>query len=513
MALQQRLDIRQSQALVMTPQLQQAIKLLQLSNMELADYVERELEQNPLLERDDGDRWKDAAPDGVDREDPAPVAETRVRDTVDLATSDHIGAASDAPLDTDFENVYSSSSASEVGELTGSYADGGGEAFGTWSAHSGSFEDGESSFEATLSEKPNLRDHLAEQVMMDILDPLDRMVAFMLVDQLDPAGYFTGDVGEIADDLGCLPERVEAVLGRLQRFDPPGIFARSLKECLALQLREKDRLDPCMQALLDNLPLLAARNLNQLLKVCGVDAEDLSDMVAEIKALNPKPALAFDSEPVQTLVPDITMRANPGGGWVVELNTDTLPKVLVNQRYHAKVMTGAKGKADKDYIAECFQSASWLVKSLHQRANTILKVATEIVRQQDAFFLHGLQFLKPLILRDIAEAIGMHESTVSRVTTNKFIATPRGVFELKYFFTSSIAGADGQAAHSAEAVRYRIKALIDSEKPDDTLSDDKLVEILRGEGIDIARRTVAKYREGMKIPSSVQRRREKALGL
>lgn len=237
------------------------------------------------------------------------------------------------------------------------------------------------------------------------------------------------------------------------------------------------------------------------------------DMVAEIKALNPRPAVAFDHEPVQTVVPDILMRAAPSGGWIVELNTDTLPKVLVNQRYYSRIQTDARSKTDKEYISERFQSASWLVKSLHQRANTILKVATEIVRQQDAFFLHGLQFLRPLILRDIADAIGMHESTVSRVTTNKFIATPRGVFELKYFFTSSIQGADGQAAHSAEAVRFRIKSLIDAEKPNDILSDDKLVEILRAEGIDIARRTVAKYREAMKISSSVQRRREKALGL
>ncbi|WP_114392433.1 RNA polymerase factor sigma-54 [Oleisolibacter albus] len=515
MALQQRLDIRQSQALVMTPQLQQAIKLLQLSNLELADYVERELEQNPLLERDEGDRWKDAVPDGVDRQEPVAPPDGRVRDTVDLATSDRLTPASEAPLDTDFENVYTNASATDPdnGFSDGAFSGGGDEAFGSWSSHSGSFEGDESSLEATLSERPDLRRHLEEQILMDVPDRLDRLVAHTLLEHLDEAGYFLGDIGEIADSLGCLPERVEEVLGRMQRFDPSGIFARSLKECLAIQLRERDRLDPCMQALLDNLPLLAARNLPQLLKVCQVDAEDLADMVSEIKALNPKPALAFDFEPAQTVVPDIHMRPANGGGWIVELNSDSLPKVLLNQRYHARVVAGARSKQEKDYIAERFQSASWLVKSLHQRANTILKVATEIVRQQEAFFLHGLQFLKPLILRDIAEAIGMHESTVSRVTTNKFIATPRGVFELKYFFTSAIQGADGQAAHSAEAVRFRIKALIDAEKPDDTLSDDKLVEILRAEGIDIARRTVAKYREGMKIPSSVQRRREKALGL
>jgi RNA polymerase sigma-54 factor len=296
-------------------------------------------------------------------------------------------------------------------------------------------------------------------------------------------------------------------------MDPSGIFARSLGECLALQLREKNRLDPAMQALLDNLPLLAARNQAALLKVCGVDLEDLTEMVAEVRALNPKPALAFDQEPVQTVVPDILMRIDNAGGWIVELNTDTLPRVLVNQRYYSRLGGSCKTKQDKEYIQEKFQSASWLVKSLHQRATTILKVATEIVRQQDAFFRHGLEFLRPLILRDIAEAIGMHESTVSRVTTNKFMATPRGLYELKYFFTSAIQGADGQAAHSAESVRYRIKALIDAETAEEVLSDDRIVEILRDGGVDIARRTVAKYREAMKIPSSVQRRREKSLGL
>ncbi|WP_089287528.1 MULTISPECIES: RNA polymerase factor sigma-54 [unclassified Azospirillum] len=509
MALQQRLDIRQSQSLVMTPQLQQAIKLLQLSNMELADFVDKELEQNPLLERAEGE-WTDAAPDGVDREEaPAPMPEGRVADTVELATSDRMASDSDAPLDTDFENVYTNSS---VADLDGAGL-GSGEQFGDWSSRSGGFEDDESGFEATLTERPKLRDHLEEQIKMDLPDPMDRLVAYALMDHLDETGYLVADLAEIASTLGCELARVEAVLARLQRCDPAGIFARTLSECLALQLREKNRLDPCMQALLDHLPLLAARNLQQLLKVCGCDAEDLSDMVAEIKALNPKPALSFDFEPVQTVVPDILMRAAPGGGWLVELNTDTLPRVLVNQRYHSRVLAGARNKQEKEYIAEQFQSASWLVKSLHQRATTILKVATEIVRQQDAFFLHGLQFMKPLILRDIAEAIGMHESTVSRVTTNKFLSSPRGVFELKYFFTSAIQGADGQAAHSAEAVRFRIKALIDAEKADDTLSDDKIVEILRADGIDIARRTVAKYREGMKIPSSVQRRREKALGL
>jgi RNA polymerase sigma-54 factor len=297
----------------------------------------------------------------------------------------------------------------------------------------------------------------------------------------------------------------------LRAFDPPGVFARNLRECLAIQLKERDRLDPSMEKLLDNLGLLGKHDFASLKRACGVDEEDLAEMVAEVKALDPKPGLAFDTTVVQAITPDVMMRSDNAGGWIVELNTDTLPRVLVNAHYYARVSRGARTKEEKAYISECFQSASWLVKSLHQRANTILKVASEIVRQQDAFFAHGVQFLKPLVLRDIAAAISMHESTVSRVTTNKYIATPRGVYELKYFFTSAIPNASGGASHSAEAVRFRIRMLIDAETVDGVLSDDRIVEILLAEGVEIARRTVAKYREAMKIPSSVQRRREKML--
>ncbi|HYD31750.1 MAG TPA: RNA polymerase factor sigma-54 [Azospirillaceae bacterium] len=523
MALSQRLDLRQAQTLVMTPQLQQAIKLLQLSNLELSEYIEREIEQNPLLERDDGDRANigsemdfagepslDSVLGGNGPGDDTPPADLspRTRDTVDLTTSDTMAGGSDAPLDTDYENVWTNSSATDLA------SDGIGDSpyWEARGAHAG-FDGDDPNLEQTLSETPNLREHLIGQFNVDLPDPRDRLIAFALLDLLDEAGWLAADLTALAEQLGCPPADVERVLALLQRLDPPGIFARSLSECLAIQLREKNRLDPAMQALLDNLGLLAARNLPALIKVCGVDAEDISDMVGEIKKLNPKPALAFEHHITQLVTPDILMRPQPGGGWIIDLNPDTLPRVLVNHRYFTRVSGGVRSKAEKEYITERFNSANWLVKSLHQRATTILKVASEIIRQQDAFFIHGVQFLKPLILRDIAEAIGMHESTVSRVTTNKFMATPRGLFELKYFFTSSIASADGQSAHSAEAVRFRIKGLIDEEKTDAVLSDDRIVEILRDEGIDIARRTVAKYREAMRIPSSVQRRREKALRL
>jgi RNA polymerase sigma-54 factor len=297
----------------------------------------------------------------------------------------------------------------------------------------------------------------------------------------------------------------------LQEFDPPGVFARDLPECLALQLRDRNRLDPAMRLLLDNLPLLAARNAPALLRICGVDAEDLAEMVAEIKSLDPRPGHAFDPPLAQPVIPDVIMRAQRDGDWLVELNADTLPRVLVNNRYFARVSRAVHSKAEREYLSDRLQSANWLVKSLDQRATTILKVASDIVRQQDGFFRRGVQALRPLILRDIADAIGMHESTESRVTTNKDMATPRGLFELKYFFTASIAASRGGDAHSAEAVRFRIRGLIDGEPSDDTLSDERIVELLEKDGVEIARRTVAKYREAMRIPSSVQRRREKIL--
>ena len=334
---------------------------------------------------------------------------------------------------------------------------------------SGSFDEDDRGLEETLSKEVSLRDHLIEQLNVDISDPIDRIIALHLIDLLDEAGYLVGDVAQVAALLGCPDARVEATLVQLQRFDPAGVFARNLAECLSLQLADRNRLDPAMAALIAHLPMLAARDVNGLLQICGVDSDDLKEMIAEIKAPNPKPGQSFDRDVAQTVVPDISMRLQPDGGWLVELNSDTLPRVLVNTRYYTQVNRNGLTKSDKEYINERLQSANWLVKSLHQRANTILKVASEIVRQQDAFFVNGVQHLRPLILRDIAEAIGMHESTVSRVTTNKYLASPRGIYELKYFFSSAIAGTTG-ATHSAEAVRHRIKLLIDQETAEEVLS-------------------------------------------
>jgi RNA polymerase sigma-54 factor len=500
----QRLELRQSQALVMTPQLQQAIKMLQLSNIELADFVAAEIEQNPLL--DHGERETDdaaSAPPEADGgrapPDGAPVALSEA--LADGSTAEVAGDAAEHWRD----------AAGDEGD--GSF-DRGGDARPWPTGGGGSFDDDDlRSIDQAAARPKTLREHLIEQIGADLPDPADRVIAFYLLDQLDEAGYLRAGLDGAAERLGCPPERVERVLARLQEFDPPGVFARDLAECLALQLRDRNRLDPAMQKLLENLPLLAARNVAALLRVCGVDAEDLSEMVAEIKSLDPRPGHAFDPPLAQPVVPDIIMRGEPAGGWIVELNADTLPRVLVNNRYYAKISGAARSKAEREYLTNRMQAANWLIRSLHQRATTILKVATEIVRQQDGFFRHGVQALRPLILRDIADAIGMHESTVSRVTTNKYIATPRGLFELKYFFTSSIAAAHGGDSHSAESVRFRIRGLIEGEPCDETLSDERIVELLQEVGVDIARRTVAKYREAMRIPSSVQRRREKMLVL
>lgn len=499
MAIGPRLDLRQSQNLVMTPQLQQAIKLLQLSSIELNAFVEEELERNPLLERDEG------APDPSAIEDPDRHAEGPAdpysSDSADLLT----GGAKDGALDTDHSNDFDGEIAGPGAEAYERGLDAGGFA-GLGGNARGFDDDGE--FGATLSSTVTLRDHLDDQLRMDIEDPVERMIGAHLIDALDPNGWIAAETEEIAARLGIDTAAVEAVLSKMQGFDPPGIFARSLQECLALQLKDQNRYDPAMETLMDNLDLVANREGERLKRLCGVDAEDLADMIRELRALNPRPASLFDSVVAEPVVPDVLLKAGRDGDWLVELNPEALPKVLVNERFHARIARQTKDKSDKDYLAERFQTANWLVKSLQQRATTILKVATEIVRQQDAFFRHGVAHLKPLILRDIAEAIEMHESTVSRVTSNKFIASPRGLFELKYFFTTAIAGTSGNT-HSAESVRHRIKCLVDAESPNAILSDDKLVEILNDEGIDIARRTVAKYREAMRIPSSVQRRRMK----
>jgi RNA polymerase sigma-54 factor len=369
----------------------------------------------------------------------------------------------------------------------------------------------EANLEAYVASEVTLRDHLRGQMRTAIADPVDRLIASNLIDSVDESGYLTLDALALADRLGCPATDIERVLAVLQSFDPPGVFARSLAECLALQLKEQNRWDPQIARLLDNLALLGAHNLSALRRTVGVDQDELAEMIAEIKALSPKPGLKFGSVTVQPVIADVIVRAAGDGGWTVELNSETLPRVLVNRSYFTRVSMCAAGSEERDYLNECLQTANWLAKSLDQRARTILRVSEEIVRQQDGFFSKGVQYLRPLNLKTVADAIKMHESTVSRVTSNKYVATPRGMYELKFFFTSAIAASGDGEAHSSEAVRHRIRQLIEGEQASQVLSDDRIVELLRGAGIDIARRTVAKYREAMRIPSSVQRRREKRM--
>jgi RNA polymerase sigma-54 factor len=529
MALSQRLEFRQTQSLVMTPQLMQAIKLLQLSNLDLATFVEDELERNPLLER--------AAENGEPVESRDPVADsgefsagdgsgmgpegdggTGDGDGFDRSGGDGAGAAPEDWLsrdlgtrsemeqtfDTGLDNVFTEEPAEAAARVALEAAP---TAYTEWGG--GASNDDDYNLEAFVAAETTLSGHLAEQLAVAFSAPAQRMIGQYLIDLVDEAGYLPPDLGQAAERLGAAQSDVEAVVAVLQKFDPPGICARHLGECLAIQLRERDRYDPAMQALIEHLDLLAKRDFNQLRKICGVDDDDLADMIAEIRRLDPKPGLKFGSARMQTVVPDVYVRPGPDGGWLVELNSDTLPRVLVNQTYYTQLSKTIRKADDKSYFSDCLQNATWLVRALDQRARTILKVATEIVRQQDGFFTHGVAHLRPLNLKAVADAIQMHESTVSRVTANKYMATNRGSFELKYFFTASIAAADGGEAHSAEAVRHRIKLLIDAENPAAILSDDTIVEQLRVDGIDIARRTVAKYREAMRIPSSVQRRREK----
>jgi RNA polymerase sigma-54 factor len=478
----------------MTPQLQQAIKLLQLSNVELAQFIEEELERNPLLERDERD---EASGEPRDVES-APRDESEHE--VSLAGDGNDGDAA-AAMDADYEALHPEDSASDAAAAPEAAP------LADWSrTGSGSVED-PSGLEDSLAREKSLTDHLEEQLLMASHTPAQRLIAAALFDATDDSGYLRADLQEVADRLGCALADVEQTLALCQTFEPTGIMARSLAECLTLQLKERDRFDPAMQRLVAHLDLLARADFQKLETLCGVDGDDLMDMIGEIRSLSPRPGAAFGASDAQTVIPDVFVREAQGGGWLVELNTETLPRVLVNQRYFAQVHAAARREDEKTFITECAQNANWLIKSLDQRARTILKVAREIVRQQDGFLAFGVRHLRPLNLKTIADAIDMHESTVSRVTSNKFIATPRGVFELKYFFTAAIAATDGAEAHSAEAVRDRIKALIDNENPLDTLSDDKIVEFLHEAGVEIARRTVAKYREVLRIPSSVQRRR------
>jgi len=491
-SLAPRLDIRQSQSLVMTPQLQQAIKLLALSNLEIEAFIAEEVEKNPLL---DASAIREVAtPERPEREAPA-GADELVAGTA---------PAEDRGLDLDYATESHQQDSVADG---GTGPDGGLSLNGASSGGLGG-EDGPD-WDSLADDAPNLAEHLEAQVAL-ILSGLDLTIAAHIIDQLDEAGYLTVPLREIAERLGVGLPQVESVLKVVQGLDPTGVGARDLAECLMLQAREVDRYDPCMAKLIANLDLLARGDLIRLKRLCGVDDEDMADMIRELRGYDPKPGCRYGGEPARAVVPDLFVTRTKAG-WGIELNTATLPRVLVNRRYYQELRHGPQDKGSKAWLADCLASANWLMKALDQRQRTNNRVATEIVKQQEAFFLHGVAHLRPLTLARVAEAIGMHESTVSRVTSNKYLSCARGLYELKFFFTSGIAAADGGDAVSAEAVKSAIRALIANEGAK-ILSDDTLVELLQAKGFDIARRTVAKYREALGIGSSVQRRRARALG-
>ena len=502
MALSPKLDFRQSQSLVMTPQLMQSIKLLQMTHMELEQFLDLEIEKNPLLDR------IEAANDDFSGEEPVHDGEgtSLVGDQPEgdwfktIATDD--AESLSANFDSSLENLFPDDPG-RFDEISPDLA-------AQWKSSTGDGYVSGSGYDIdqVTAHHTSLSGHVAEQILLTFRQAADRIIAAALADALDEMGYLRTDMLALAQNLGVETKEVERVLEELQTFDPPGLFGRDLRECLAIQLRLKDRFDPAMEALVNNLDLLARRDFAALKKLCGVEQPDIFDMLAEIRMLDPKPGTLFEVTVADAIVPDVVVTQTRSGGWAIELNSAAMPRLIVNNDYYAEVSPSVR-EEEKAFLSDCMQTASWLVRSLDQRARTILKVTQEIVRQQDGFLRHGVTRLKPLNLRTVADAVGMHESTISRVTANKFMATPRGVFELRYFFTASIASSEGGDAHSSESVRHRIRQMVDAETADEVLSDDAIMDALKKDGVDIARRTVAKYRESMNIASSVQRRREK----
>lgn len=484
-----RLELRQGQSLVMTQALQQSIKLLQCNSLELREFVEQELEKNPFLLEE------------------SEASETPAEEPV---------AARDEgePREADFNSDESFSGEMQANESWDDSADIESDYLrhdhGASSRANGFDGEDERDIEDNAAQGISLREHLLNQLQVEIHDPAHRLIGAHLIDLVDEAGYIKDDLGGLPAMFGVEVSEIDSVLATLQGFDPVGVCARSLSECLSLQLRDKNRLDPAMESLLEHLSLLADSRFDELQKKCGVDREDIRQMVAEIRELNPKPGAGFLYEISQSLEPDIFVRRLPDGNWHVELNMGNFPKVMVNKRYYKKITSETRNKKDKDYLSEQFGSANWLVRALEQRAQTMLKVAGELVKQQDAFFRLGVRYLKPMTLKDIAAETGYHESTISRVTNGKYLLCPRGTFELKYFFTSALARSVGGGEDvSSNSVKDYIAEMVGKESPDNILSDDDIVDLLKERNITVARRTVAKYREALGIPSSPKRKRIK----
>lgn len=493
MALSPRLDLRQTQSLVMTPQLQQAIKLLALSNLEIETFVGEALESNPLLEMGETSHERGNSDGGGEGDGDGPTE-----------PSEH---GSDGGFDgTEALDIAPGALDPDAGP--GDQGDQGD--WGRAAGSGGMSEEGPPDLENRANGDPTLAEYLADQIGAAAHDEREAFVAARLIGEIDEAGYFTGDLFALAEELGIAPAEVERALELIQTLDPTGVGARTLSECLALQAREADRYDPCMARLIDNLDLVAAGEFARLKRMCEVDDEDFADMLAELRSYDPKPGCRFGGAAQSSVVPDVLIAPDGADGWTIRINEASLPRLVVNREYFLELKGGARDKRSQSWLNEQLSEADWLIRALDQRQKTILKTAAEIVKRQEGFFRRGVSAMKPLTLREVAEVIEMHESTVSRVTSNKYLSCPRGTFELKYFFSSGVAAADGEGA-SSEAIKARIRALCDGEDSKSVLSDQKLVDLLKAEGFDLARRTVAKYREAIGIGSSAQRRRAKKL--
>ena len=476
MQISQNLKLKQSQSLVMTPQLQQAIKLLQLTNLELTDLVEKELEENPFLE------------DQSSEEEKTVSDEEEITKNIDDSFNNG-DSISDEPYNHDYENRWDNDT--NVGNSKN---------------HSEEYNDPGTIIERTQSDKISLKTILLNQAQLEFSDSEEKEMAEILIDYVDPSGLITEDILEISSFSGFPLEKIENVLCRMQTFEPSGVFARNLKECLIIQLKNIDSYNITNQTIIENLELLGNGNLKGLQKITGLTEENLRTEIKLIRSLNPKPGTIYDEGGHNIAHPDVIVTKNRDE-WNVELNNSTLPKVCVNDSYVKEIEKLECKDSDKKYINESLNSARWLIKAIEQRNITTLKISSEIINQQKDFFEKGKKFLKPMILKDVAKKINMHESTVSRVTSEKLMMTPIGIFEMKIFFSASINSINSGESHSAESVRESLRKIISDEPCESPLSDEMLVSRLKGEGINLARRTVAKYRELLNIPASSVRRK------
>jgi RNA polymerase sigma-54 factor len=506
-SINQSLQQRQSQQLVMTPQLQLSLKILQFNSLELNEFVENELQNNPLLEAEAKEE-RDNSDDDFSVESSENNAENSEGDERETHEDFDNPKDNSELLDTGADDSWNTSESSSL-EPSGDslyYED---------AKNNTSYEptDAGSIIEKTYSEAESLRDFLNQQIDVDFYNLERKLIAYHLVDMLDKNGFLSSetledDLDNLAKNLGTSRDVIDDVIEDLKGFEPVGVFARNLKDCLKIQLEAQDRLDPSMEKFIDNLELLAKGEIAKLAKICDVDKDEIEYLTKEVKQLNPRPASGFENIQVETKQIDIFLRKEKGK-WTIELNNEVMPKVLLNKKYYQEVKAKSKDENSKKYLNEQFASANWLIRAITQRAETMMKVTNELVLEQSEFFENGINYLRPMIMRDIAEKVGVHESTVGRVVNGKYISTPRGVFELKFFFTSSIGNSTGGSDYSSQTVKHQIKELIEQEEK--ILSDEDIAQILKSRGIDCARRTVAKYREAQNIPTSAERKRSRKI--